>query len=263
MHETLKKDECVQKKPGGQNRMSSLLKKGVEWLSGRADRSHEGRIAPGVLDGAENENEQQLWKRVMSGDQATHLTVSYRDGSFEISSVYAVDEDTSRELGRHIKKPAGKDLQAWLEKKGCRLDWSGGPAVVQRDDDGSKVERYYRDGKPHREDGPAIVKRYADGTTEERYYRDGERHREDGPAVIKCYADGSNYEEYYRDGRKHREDGPTYVWHDADGTTVEKYYRDGKLHREDGPAFVRRNPDGTAAEEYFRDGKPHRKDTPA
>jgi hypothetical protein len=66
----------------------------------------------------------------VTGSQASHITETYRDGGAEITHIYAVNEDISRELDRRIKKPAGKHLQAWLEKKGCRLDSSDGLAVV-------------------------------------------------------------------------------------------------------------------------------------
>ena len=158
----------------------------------------------------------------MTGDRTPHITVTYRNGRAEITSVYTVNEEISRELDRHIKKPGGEDLQAWLEKKGCQLDSSGGPALVWRFASGTTEEMYYREGRLHREDGPALVWCYANGSTMEQYYRNGELHREDGPAVVKRYANGSNYEEYYRDGKKHREDGPAYVWHSANGSTEEK-----------------------------------------
>jgi hypothetical protein len=104
--------------------------------------------------------------------------VTYEAGfGGEITQTYAINEDISRKLrwkrdwlGR---KPTGRDLVDWLEKKGCRLDSSEGPAYIQRYRNGATEEIYFRDGKLHREDGPADVWRFADGTTEERYYRDG------------------------------------------------------------------------------------------
>jgi hypothetical protein len=170
----------------------------------------------------------------MTGNQASHITVTCRDGGDEITSVYAVNEDISRELDQRIKKPTGKDLQAWLETKGCRLDCPAEPAFVRRTADGSTEECYYRNGKQHREGGPAFVKRTADGGAVEAYYRDGKQHREDGPAIVKRYADGATCEEYFRDGKLHREDGPAYVWHNINGRAVERYYRDGKLHDDGG-----------------------------
>jgi hypothetical protein len=101
----------------------------------------------------------------VTGDRTSHITVTYRDGGGEITCIYAISEETLRELGRHAKHPTGKALQAWLKSKGCRLDSSGGPAYVCRFLDGSTEEYYYRDGKLHREGGPAFVKRTADGAT--------------------------------------------------------------------------------------------------
>jgi hypothetical protein len=158
----------------------------------------------------EVENETTIEGKGMTGNRTSHITVTYRD-IFDAAAtcIYAVNEDISRELDRRMVKPTGRALKEWLEKEGCRLDSSGGPAFIWR---------------------------FEDGTIYEQYYRSGELHREDGPAIVKRYADGSNYEEYYRDGKKHREDGPAYVWRNANGSTVERYYRDGKKHSEDGTA---------------------------
>ncbi len=78
------------------------------------------------------------------------------------------------------------------------------------DEDG--VERYFKDGKYHREDGPAI--KYPNGTGD--WYLNGELHRVDGPAVK--WSDGSEF--WYLNGKPHRVDGPAMKW--ANGT--EKYY---------------------------------------
>ena len=48
-------------------------------------------------------------------------------------------------------------------------------------------QRWYKDGKYHREDGPAVI--LTSGT--EFWYKDGRRHREDGPASI--FGDGDQY----------------------------------------------------------------------
>jgi len=154
----------------------------------------------------------------MTGSQTSHLTLTCRDSGVEITSIYAVKEDIRRDLDRHEQKPTGKDLQAWLESKGCQLDSSG---------------------------SPAYLKRYADGSTVKKYYRDGKLHRKGGPAEVRYSADGSTVDEYYCDGKRHREGGPAAVWRPADGSTIEEYYRDGKLQRDDGPAFVRRFSNGS------------------
>jgi hypothetical protein len=116
----------------------------------------------------------------MTGGQTRHITVPYHDGGVQITCVYAINEEVLRKLdrkrlwlGRHMTHPTGKDLRDWLEKKGCKLDRSNGPALVGRKDDGSTLEKYYRDGKLHREDGPAIVGRCTDGSMFETYFLDG------------------------------------------------------------------------------------------
>jgi hypothetical protein len=111
----------------------------------------------------------------MTGNQASHITVSYKDTvqGAEITYIFAISEEISRELDRHMQKPTGKDLVAWLDDKGCKLDCSDGPAVVRRWADGSSSDVYFRDGELHREDGPALVRREADGSTYEYCYKDG------------------------------------------------------------------------------------------
>ena len=49
------------------------------------------------------------------------------------------------------------------------------------------TQKWYRNGKCHREDGPAVI--YPNGT--QLWFLNGARHREDGPAVI--YSNGNQY----------------------------------------------------------------------
>ena len=69
----------------------------------------------------------------MTGDRTSHMTVTYEVGFGQVTYIYAVSEDVSRKLrwkrdwlGR---KPTGRDLVDWLEKKGCRLDSSEGRPI--------------------------------------------------------------------------------------------------------------------------------------
>jgi hypothetical protein len=50
---------------------------------------------------------------------------------------------------------------------------------VGLDTNGTTVEKYYRDGKLHREDGPASVRRNPDGSAVEEYYLDGVKFQKD------------------------------------------------------------------------------------
>jgi len=63
----------------------------------------------------------------------------------------------------------------------------------------------------------------------ERWYYNGRLHRENGPAVIR--ADG--YKAWWLNGGFHREDGPAVE--DSDGSKA--WWLNGKRHREDGPAI--------------------------
>jgi hypothetical protein len=166
----------------------------------------------------------------MTGNETSHITVTYKDGDAEITCSYAISEDTLRDANvwsSQQTNPPGKDLQSWLKKRECQLDSCNGPAYVRRFADGGVIETYCHHGRWHRDGGPAYIRRYPDGSTEEEYYRNGRRHRDDGPAVIH---------------------------HHADGYTEERYCQQGKLHREDGPAVVRRGADGSMSEEYYHDG---------
>ena len=86
--------------------------------------------------------------------------------------------------------------------------------IVKICDDGT--EKWYLNGKLHREDGPAI--KYADG--DKVWYKEGLVHREDGPAIE--YPDGSKF--WYKNDKLHREDGPAIER--ADG--VKEWYLNGR-----------------------------------
>jgi hypothetical protein len=60
------------------------------------------------------------------------------------------------------------------------------------------VQRWFKDGKLHREDGPAIIE--SDGS--EYWYKNGKLHREDGPAIA-C-KDGTKH--YYLNGKEIKEE---------------------------------------------------------
>ncbi len=61
--------------------------------------------------------------------------------------------------------------------------------------DADGMQRWFKEGKLHREDGPAII--YPDGR--QWWYKEGEWHREDGPAII--YPDGRQW--WYKEGEKY------------------------------------------------------------
>ncbi|MGA7870264.1 MAG: hypothetical protein WCA22_05125 [Candidatus Binatus sp.] len=77
-----------------------------------------------------------------------------------------------------------------------------GAARIHHEPDGEySTEHWFRDGQQHRDDGPAVVERQADGSRFEEYCRNGKLHREDGPAEIEYGPDGFiGYQSYWRDG---------------------------------------------------------------
>lgn len=132
--------------------------------------------------------------------------------------------------------------------------------------DGTRIERYYRDGSLHDPDDgrPAVAWARAGGTVaREVHYRDGRLHDPAGgrPADVFYRPDGSvEREAHYRDGECHDPvDGrPAIVQYGDDGTVSrEWHYRDGQVHDPvDGrPAVVWYRPDGTVEMEvHYRDG---------
>ncbi len=56
----------------------------------------------------------------MSSDQTTHITVSFKDGGLDMTSIYAVNEDVLRELDRTKnwmgRKPTGKKLEVPVKR---------------------------------------------------------------------------------------------------------------------------------------------------
>ena len=79
-------------------------------------------------------------------------------------------------------------------------------------------QRWYKDGKLHREDGPAYIN--SDGT--QYWCKVDKIHREDGPAII--YPSGR--QEWWKDGERHRDDGPAIIWPDG---TKEWYINDKEI----------------------------------
>jgi hypothetical protein len=132
------------------------------------------------------------------------LVLNYKENGDDITASFRVSEETLR-LAQNwwIQTPNAtiKDLSDWVETNAGKLHSADGPAVIERDADGSIGESYYNDGKLHRVDGPAVFVRKADGSTREWYYADGKRHRADGPAVIERHAGGLTFEGYFVDDK--------------------------------------------------------------
>jgi hypothetical protein len=108
-------------------------------------------------------------------------------------------------------------------------------------DNGQKwIEKWYLNGKYHREDGSAYQVWNKDGQKKsEKWSLNGKKHREDGPAYQEWYENGQKWiEEWWLNSKKHREDGPSYrSWYKNGQKESEEWYLNGNLHREDGPAL--------------------------
>src|ERR1022692_2945452 len=116
----------------------------------------------------------------MAGDQTSHIKITYMNGGFEVTRIYAISEDTLGEaqlwsVADQVipsRPKTGEQLRDWLKSKGCQLDSCDGPALVMRNTDGVTYEAYLRNGKLHREGGPAIIRRYRSGEVVELFYED-------------------------------------------------------------------------------------------
>jgi hypothetical protein len=152
----------------------------------------------------------------MSSKQISTITTHYSEPGYnrpalDVRRDYAVTKDIKRELYLYqLDKGqlAGKDLDIWMQNNGGQLLKE---ELVYGD--GVREERYYRNGKLHRDNGPAEIRRYSDDTTFEYYYRDG----------TECTKD-----EYYP---KQQSAAPGATVRgsvlNSDGWPVNYYYRDG------------------------------------
>jgi hypothetical protein len=91
-------------------------------------------------------------------------------------------------------------------------------------------EKWYKDGRVHREDGSAKVYYVEGNVSYEFYYKEGRVHRLDGPCYISYLGKGGKSKEWWsKDGVYHREDGPTYVRYEEDGSVVKiGFWLEGK-----------------------------------
>jgi hypothetical protein len=110
--------------------------------------------------------------------------------------------------------------------------------ITKKDDDGT-ISVY--EGVLHNPHGPAIKKPNGD----ERWYLNGKYHRDGGPAITLHLKNGvQTY--WIKHGLYHREGGPAITFHNGDTA----WYYEGKRHRQDGPAVVSK----TRGNEYYRHG---------
>ena len=78
--------------------------------------------------------------RSMTGSETSHITVTYQDSGDEITSMYAVNGDILRELGRLLKKPTAKTCTHGLKPR----DASSIPAMARHVSAASPAARWPR-----------------------------------------------------------------------------------------------------------------------
>lgn len=83
-----------------------------------------------------------------------------------------------------------------------------------------KEERWYKNGKLHREDGPAVII-----NNDKYWYKNGRKHRLNDPAIE--LANGNKY--WYKNGKLHKEDGPAKI---IDDGAQKQWYVNGKFIKE-------------------------------
>ena len=147
--------------------------------------------------------------------------------------------------------------QKWY--KNGKLHRDDGPAIILA----NGTEKWYQNGKQHRDGGPAEI--WANGCTTQRWFQNGQLHRDDGPAVINKY--GEKF--WYLDGKQSTEYELNEIRkikvvkdmkngkHTEDGT--QRWFQNGKLHRTDGPALIRTD----GSEFWYQNGERHRTGGPA
>lgn len=120
------------------------------------------------------------------------------------------------------------------------------PSMIEIPSQGSKVLKWHREGKLHRDnDLPAIMKSGTLRSSEDTWYIEGKMGREgDKPSYLR-YDDynGSIHlseEAWHVNGKYHRDRGlPARRIYNSDGVLTREEWRcEGVLHREDGPAEI-------------------------
>lgn len=132
------------------------------------------------------------------------------------------------------------------------------PAIIKYSECGNPIsEKWYKDGKLHRNDGPALIT-YGKSSKPiyEKWYKDGQLHRTDAPALIMYGKSGKPIlEEYYQNGKLLNPNGAHIKKYNFGQLIHEEYQLDRKLHRTDGPAIRKWSKSGQLIlEEYYLDG---------
>ena len=122
-----------------------------------------------------------------------------------------------------------------------------GPAYIEYCIEGKYYDDYFRNNEL-KKDISTINKRHFN-ICSERWFQNGKEHRDDGPAVSHWRADGTLYMNiWYQNGKKHRNDyEPADIEYYPDGVLhLERWYQNGKCHRlDDEPAVIIYNNEGS------------------
>ena len=112
------------------------------------------------------------------------------------------------------------------------------------------IEEWRRNGERHRKDGPALIERQADGSSRTAYFQHDQLHREGGPADVEVLPRGAVLTTWAVEGRliKVEKSSP-----DGD-LQVTFYDSEKRLHRDDGPALIERE-GGELIEEWYEHGE--------
>jgi hypothetical protein len=119
-----------------------------------------------------------IGEKIVTAEQVKHVAVSYmyrpKNLFVFVTRTYAIDEGllAKAQLWSNLREdPDALSFKKWLEANGCKPI-----SEIERYFDDSTREKYFCDGKLHRQNGPAVVWRSANGTpTKQEYFRHGLR----------------------------------------------------------------------------------------
>lgn len=138
----------------------------------------------------------------------------------------------------------------WRDSVG-KVHRADGPAIYDITPE-SRLSKWYKHGKYHRENGPAIELYNGAVLVEENWFYEGELHRADGPAF---FHRASYHVEtgWYQHGKVHCLTGPAKIFHHTtENIVVKEWFVLGQRHRTDGPALEHSN---TKNQYYLHDKK--------
>lgn len=160
------------------------------------------------------------------------------------------NNDSDNNSNNNSNKKPKIEAKMWFDLEG-KLHRDDEPALIKFDRHGKITEElWYQHGILSSTVRPSHIICRPDRI--EKWYLNGKIHRDNGPAVI--IGNGDFIKKlWYTNGINYRKDGPSLTEHKNDNIVTERYHdENGKLHNhEDGPAELSYNSDGTISCELY------------